>query len=303
MGVKQWCESAEGDRAAILNANVGRNPQSGKKLYERRLFTTYSSVETVGPLAGGSGCIGNASMVEAEMFRRRSTKTSAAGNAFTYSQELKTMYLLSSSNRRGFGRLLFVVASAVIGAALPALKPIQAEEAAPTKSPPPLTRKTIEEIVSRNLRNDPLYMPGDAICQSDVEPIFNELIERGYRSADNEGLYDSFLSANDKFIKSMRTPEGRMFMRSVAKMPGAYDRLERLSWSNTGRALLAEMIASGEGKKAMEHILSDEGSKLVEGLLARDPRGQNFRLPTGKVHTANELIDHLCEIYLKAHKE
>ena len=52
------------------------------------------------------------------------------------------------------------------------------------------------------MRNDPLYMAGDAICQRDVEPIFNELLERGYRSPDTEGLYDSFLSANYKFIKA-----------------------------------------------------------------------------------------------------
>ncbi len=214
-----------------------------------------------------------------------------------------TMNLISSSNRRDFGRRVFVVACALAVATLPAFQLVRAEEAAPSKSPPPLTRKAVEEIVSRNLRNDPLYLPGDAICQSDVEPIFNELIERGYRSADHEGLYDSFLSANDKFIQAMRTPEGRMFMRSVAKLPGAYDRLERLTWSDTGRALLAEMIASGEGKKAVEHILSDEGAKLVEGLLAKDPRGQDFRLPTGKVHTANELIEHLCEIYVKPPQE
>ena len=213
-----------------------------------------------------------------------------------------TMDLISSSRRRRFGSRVFVVVMALAGA-VPALQPIQAEETAPSKSPPPLTRKAIEELVSRNLRNDPLYMAGDAICQSDVEPIFNELLERGYRSPDTEGLYDSFLSANDKFIKALRTPEGRMFMRSVAKLPGAYDRLERLSWSNTGRALLAEMIASADGKKAVEHILSDEGAQLVEGLLAQDPRGQDFRLPTGKVHTANELIDHLCAIYLKAQQE
>ncbi|MBA4018996.1 MAG: hypothetical protein C0483_17645 [Pirellula sp.] len=228
---------------------------------------------------------------------------SAAAARISYSQELKTMHRIPGLNRLGFAFRISVVAVVSAEATLIALNPSQAEEAAPSKPPAPLTRKTIEEIVSRNLRNDPLYMPGDAICQSDVEPIFNELIERGYRSADNEGLYDSFLSANDKFIKSMRTPEGRMFMRSVAKLPGAYDRLERLSWSSTGRALLEEMIASGEGRKAVEHILSDEGAKLVEGLLAKDPRGQNFRLPTGKVHTANELIDHLCEIYLKPSKE
>ncbi|MGC3968225.1 MAG: hypothetical protein QM775_12895 [Pirellulales bacterium] len=164
-------------------------------------------------------------------------------------------------------------------------------------SPPPLKRKQVEELVSRHLRANVLYAPGDLISQDDVEPIFNELIESGYRSPDTESLYDSFLPDRDPFIKLMRTPEGRMFMRSIAKLPGSFDRLERLSWSETGRKLLDEMIHSNQGKRAFEHILSDEGSKVVENMLAKDPRGQNFRLPTGKVHTANELIDHLCEMY------
>lgn len=166
-----------------------------------------------------------------------------------------------------------------------------------TAKPRPLTRTAIETLVSTHLRENALYLPGDLISQSDVEPIFNALIAAGHGSPDIEGLYDSFLPDRDPFVKTMRTPQGRMFMRSVAKLPGAYDRLERLSWSAAGRALLVDLISSADGKKAFEHMLTEDGLKVVETMLAKDPRGENFRLPTGKVHTANELIDHLCEMY------
>lgn len=175
-----------------------------------------------------------------------------------------------------------------------------AEPDSPKSQPQPLTRKAIEALVTKHLRANALYMPGDLISQGDVEPVFNELIENGYRSPDMEGLYDSFLPDRDHFVKSMRTPEGRMFMRSIARLPGAYDRLERLSWSETGRSLLAELLASKDGKKALEHMLTEEGAKVVETILANDPRGRNFQLPTGKVHTANELIDHLSAMFVDA---
>jgi hypothetical protein len=191
-------------------------------------------------------------------------------------------------------RLTFVVA-ALFTIYSPSLA---AEPSSPdSPKPQPLTRKAVEALVTKHLRVNPLYMPGDLISQTDVEPIFNELIERGYRSPDMEGLYDSFLPDRDHFVKSMRTPEGRMFMRSIARLSGAYDRLERLSWSETGRSLLAELLASKDGKKAFEHMLTEEGAKVVETILAKDPRGRNFQLPTGKVHTANELIDHLSEMF------
>ncbi len=162
----------------------------------------------------------------------------------------------------------------------------------------PLTRAAVEALIDKHLRSNSNYLPGDMLTQTEVEPIFNELIDRGYQSPENEGLYDSFLPQRDPFVKTMRSPQGIAFMRAVSRLPNVYDRLERLSWSPTGRAILAQLMGSADGRKALEQMLSEDGVKVVEETLSKDPRGKNFQLPTGKIHTANELIEHLCELYV-----
>lgn len=159
----------------------------------------------------------------------------------------------------------------------------------------PLSRAQIQQVVVAHLRSNPEYAPGDLITQADVEPIFNTLIEEGRPPADNESLYDAFLSDRENLVKSLRTPEGRKFMRAVARLPNVYDRLERLSWSETGRRMLGELIEAADGPKLLEKILTPEGTEKIEESLRSDPRGGNFQLPTGKVHTADQLIDRLEE--------
>lgn len=170
--------------------------------------------------------------------------------------------------------------------------PFSADYAAAAK-PKPLDRAAIEKLVATHLKNNPDYKAGDLITQRDVEPIFNELIEQGRPPADNESLYDAFLPDRDYLALSLRTPEGLKFMRAVAKLPQAYDRLERLSWSATGRKMLAELIAAPDGPRMFEQILSPEGMAKIEETLKSDPRGGNFQLPTGKIHTADELLERL----------
>lgn len=184
-----------------------------------------------------------------------------------------------------------IAASAMLFAAVAAV----AVSAVSAAEPQPLTRAQIQQVVASHLRSNPDYVPGDLITQGDVEPIFNTLIEQGRPPADNESLYDAFLSDRDHLAKSLRTPEGRKFMRAVARLPNVFDRLERLSWSETGRQMLGELIASPDGPKLLEKILTPEGMAKIEESLRKDPRGGNFQLPTGKVHTADQLIDRLEE--------
>lgn len=161
--------------------------------------------------------------------------------------------------------------------------------------PKPLERSEIDKLVTTHLKSNSEYRAGDLITQRDVEPIFNELIAQGRPPADNESLYDAFLPDRDYLALSLRTPEGLKFMRAVAKLPKAYDRLERLSWSVTGRKMLGELIAAPQGPQMFEQILSPEGMTKIEESLKNDPRGGNFSLPTGKIHTADELLERLEE--------
>lgn len=166
-------------------------------------------------------------------------------------------------------------------------------EVATAAKPKPLDRARLQQLVAAHLKANPGYVAGDLLTQRDVEPIFNALIEQGRKPADNESLYDAILPDRDFLAMSLRTPEGMKFMRAVSKLPHAYDRLERLSWSATGRKMLAELIAAPEGPSMFERILTPAGTALVEESLKNDPRGANFQLPTGKIHTADELIEQL----------
>jgi len=166
-------------------------------------------------------------------------------------------------------------------------------EYAVAAKPKPLDRATLERLVATHLKANADYVAGDLLTQRDVEPIFNDLIAQGRPPAANEALYDAILADRDYLAMSLRTPEGTKFMRAVAKLPAAYDRLERLSWSATGRKMLAELIAAPEGPKMFERILTPEGAAVVEESLKNDPRGGNFQLPTGKIHTADELLEQL----------
>ena len=190
-----------------------------------------------------------------------------------------------------YSQSLRFTASATLFAALSAF----AVSAVSAAEPQPLSRAQIQQVVASHLRSNPDYVPGDLITQGDVEPIFNTLIEQGSPPADNESLYDAFLSDRDHLAKSLRTPEGRKFMRAVARLPNVFDRLERLSWSETGRQMLGELIETADGPKLLEKILTPEGMAKIEESLRKDPRGGNFQLPTGKVHTADQLIDRLEE--------
>ncbi|MBL9094248.1 MAG: hypothetical protein JNL96_23715 [Planctomycetaceae bacterium] len=172
-----------------------------------------------------------------------------------------------------------------------------AESSAASPGKPPLSRAAIEQLVIKQLQKVPGYEPGDLLSRKEIEPILNELADRGYLPPDPESAMRAYLPETSPLVQVLRTPRGIEFMRAVGRQPEAYDRLERLSWSKIGRGLLADMVNSPDGKRAFEHMSSPAGAKLVESMLTGDTDAETFRLPTGKVHTANELVEQLVGLY------
>jgi hypothetical protein len=161
--------------------------------------------------------------------------------------------------------------------------------AAEQQAAPPL-----QALIDKHLRRDPNYRPGDLISRGNVEAIFSELQQLGVIPLDTrDGLYKDYLRDDSVLVLMLRTAEGRALMRKVSGLPGAYDRLERLSWLPTGQAWLRELIAKQDGDKVFAQMLTEAGMKHVAELLADDPRGQNFALPTGHVHTEADLLERL----------
>ena len=158
--------------------------------------------------------------------------------------------------------------------------------------PPSLAK--VKEIVEKHLGHRRDYAPGDLISRKDVEPIFDELVSLGVVLADNdEELYDDFIPDSAYLVGLLRTERGTAFMRQVRALPGAYDRLERLSWTSAGKDILSDLVDKPDGAVLFKVMLTPAGLKATEKHLSTDPRAQNYLLPTGHIYTASQLLKRL----------
>ena len=161
----------------------------------------------------------------------------------------------------------------------------------------PPTMAEIKAIVEEHLQSNAYYAPGDLISRKDVEPIFDDLIGRGVPlAAGQEELYDDFVPENSALVRVLRTPGGRKFMQKVKSTRGIYDRLERLSWSFKGRELLDQLLNDPQGPAILQVMLEPTGMTAMAKYLKDDEIGTNFSIPTGHIHTANELLKRLEKI-------
>jgi hypothetical protein len=160
-----------------------------------------------------------------------------------------------------------------------------------------LTFSQIRGIVEKNLKANPRYRDGDLIVRCDVEPIFNELIGLGFVPADAEEMYDAFLPDMAPLILVLRTDAGRKFMLEIREIKGAYDRLERLSWLPRGPVALGQLINAEDGVEKLRLLTTPAGAAAIRKQFPDDARAQNFDRPTGHIHTAARLLEHLQEIH------
>ncbi len=158
----------------------------------------------------------------------------------------------------------------------------------------PITVEQIRAIVQKHVSRKRDYVPGDLITRADVEPIFNELLTLDFKfSADQEELYDSFLPDNAPLTRLLRTPQGEKFMRQISHLPGAYDRLERLSWFHNGRDLVDELVDQADGAAVFQAMRKPGGMDSVLTALGAKSQAESFDLPTGHIHTMEVLQKHL----------
>ncbi len=161
----------------------------------------------------------------------------------------------------------------------------------------PPTMAEIKAIVEKHLHSQAGYLPGDLISRKDVEPIFDDLLELGAPlAAGQEDLYDDFVPESSHLVRTLRTPSGRAFMQKVKSIPGIYDRLERLAWNPKGRELIEMLVDDPQGPAILKVMLEPAGMAATAKYLGDDPSGKNFSIPTGHVHTANELLKRLDKV-------
>lgn len=183
---------------------------------------------------------------------------------------------------------------------LACLAALPAPASAGERKPP--TFDAVTRIVERQFASKPRFERSDLISRSDVEPIIDTLIDLGWRPGDVEELYDAFLPDNNSLVVALRSEAGTKFMRQVGKLPGMYDRLERLLWLSNGAQLLKQLTTDPKGAEIAQRWTTAEGIADMQARIANDPRGANFAMPTGHIHTVDEFLASLKKAHAAALK-
>jgi len=157
----------------------------------------------------------------------------------------------------------------------------------------------VTRIVEKHFAGKPRFERGDIISRFDVEPVIDQLTEIGWRPGDIEELYDAFLPDDATVVVLLRTEAGRQLMKQNGKLPGFYDRLERLTWLADGTRRLRTLLADPKAAEISARWTTPAGAAEMQAQIASDPRGENFALPTGHVLTIDQFLARLK----KAHGE
>ena len=193
---------------------------------------------------------------------------------------------------------------AVLCVAAPTARVAAKGEATTSKAKKPAWPKfsAVTEVVERRLQSDRNYRPGDLISRGDLEPIFKELAELGWQVADRSEIEKQLLADGDFLVRELRTNSGRAFMRQVARYPDGYGRLDRLADLSDGKLIVRRLIDGPDGYKLLEYLTTAPGGREMGKMLSQSPHGKDFNRPTGRIYTAEPLLERLKSSHAKAEK-
>jgi hypothetical protein len=144
------------------------------------------------------------------------------------------------------------------------------------------------------------YRAGDVISRSQVEAVLDTLAELGWQVAGQTEILDAVLPDSDMLVRELRTPEGRKFARRVAKIPAGYNRLDRLSRLPRGTENVRNLVRGPDGHLMIAYMATTPYGANLGTMLSKAPGGKGFNKSTGRIYTADMLVDRLRREYEKA---
>jgi len=159
--------------------------------------------------------------------------------------------------------------------------------------------KAIDSALKKHFASQPDFLPSDLLFQSQLGLALDAVGEAGWElaDADRKAIVDRGL-ANDSFLaKELSAPAGRLFMRRIARHPGTYSRLDRLSTIAGGHQLIRDLIRQKDGDKLIEYMATTPGGQNMGRMAANTRHGVNLNKPTGRIYTADDLFSAVKTVY------
>jgi hypothetical protein len=171
-------------------------------------------------------------------------------------------------------------------------KPQKPEKEKSSSGPLP-SFDNVTKQVQQLLALDPDYQPGDLLTASKAERILTKLDQLHWKVADGREIVKQLLPDGDWMAEKLQASDGREFMRQIAKMPGGYDRVDRLRHMPNGEIHITDFIETPDGSAMIEYMTTTQEGKNLGNFLSADPDGHNFNKPTGRIYTEQEFLKRL----------
>jgi hypothetical protein len=179
---------------------------------------------------------------------------------------------------------------------------IAAAPRAGASTTPAPTTIDLKSIVSGSLGQDRNYRPGDLITQKRVASVLAALKASGWEVPHSRELLARVPSDGEFLVRALSTEKGVAFMRTISRLGGGYDRVDRLSRIPNGRQLVERLIQGPDGHKLVVYLAESAGGKELGTMLGRATDTAEFNKPTGRIYTEHQLLAELEDLRSKPNK-
>ena len=172
--------------------------------------------------------------------------------------------------------------------------------AAPSAAAAPADRPefaVVARAVTDYFKSLPDHRPTDLVTQSQVAEALDAVADVGWEVPEGDAVVKRALADNSFLVQELSTPAGRRFMRDIARYPGTYTRLDRLSQISGGHYLVNDFIHRKGGYEMIEYMATTKGGHNMGKMMAATPNGVDLNKPTGRIYTADDLLAALQKIY------
>jgi hypothetical protein len=155
----------------------------------------------------------------------------------------------------------------------------------------------VSQTVIGYFQSQPDHQRGDLISQRDVKAALVQVSAIGWDVPGQEKIVNRVLADSSFLIRQLSTPDGRKFMRKLSGQPGTYTRLDRLSTISNGQDTIRTLIRDPGGQDLIIYMATTSGGKTLGKMMAGAQNGVDLNKPTGRIYTADQLIEELKKVY------
>jgi hypothetical protein len=156
---------------------------------------------------------------------------------------------------------------------------------------------SVLRAVERYFAAIPDYQNGDLVTRSQIERLLTKLDDAGAAVPGADKIAERALDDNSFVARELSTSAGRKFMRRLARKPGTFAHVDRLSSLPGGEKLIRDLIRDKDGDKLIEYLATTKGGQTMGSMMAGVRRDADLNKPTGRIYTVADLLDALNAAY------